>query len=159
LNVLPVHLPPLRDRREDIAELVQHFLDQAAAGGSGKRPDVSRSAMALLTDYDWPGNVRELENICRRAATLCTGSTIDAALVQPWLGTTEADAGGLGPLREGRMLEDMERHLIERVLHKHGGHRAKTAKALGMGVRTLGMKLKQWREEAEAMRRVELVEA
>ena len=58
------------------------------------------------------------------------------------------DAGGPGALREGRMLEDMERKLIERMLAKFGGHRAKTAKALGMGVRTLGMKLKQWREEA-----------
>jgi len=159
LNVLPVHLPSLADRREDIEELVNHFLDQATAGGTGKRPDVSRSAMELMMEYGWPGNVRELENICRRAATLCTGSTIDAPLVQPWLGTGATDAEGLGPLREGRMLEDMERHLIERVLHKHGGHRAKTAKALGMGVRTLGMKLKQWREEAEAMRRVDLVEA
>lgn len=158
LNVLPVHLPALRDHAEDIPELVEHFLEQVAAGDLGKRLEISRAAMALLTGYDWPGNVRELENICRRAATLCTGSTIEASLVQPWLGSSAPETEGLGPLREGRMLEDMERQLIERVLQKHGGHRAKTAKALGMGVRTLGMKLKQWREEAEAMQRLELVE-
>jgi len=157
LNVLPVSLPPLRERAEDIPELVVHFLDQVAGPS---RPEVSRQAMTLLRRYAWPGNVRELENICRRAATLCRYGEIEGALVEPWLSGGEATpVDGLGQLREGRMLEDMERQLIERVLVQHGGHRTKSAKALGMGVRTLGMKLKQWREEAESLKRMELVES
>ena len=145
LNVLPVTVPPLRQRAEDIPELVEHFLKQDA----GRISRVTTEAMDLLIAYGWPGNVRELENLCCRAVTLCTGDTIEASLIEPWLRSSAVSSEeGLGTLREGRMLEDMERKLIERMLAKFGGHRAKTAKALGMGVRTLGMKLKQWREEA-----------
>ena len=110
--------------------------------------------MCLLTEYAWPGNVRELENVCCRAATLCTTETITSALIEPWLRSGSVSINGLGALRDGRMLEDMERRLIEQMLAKFGGHRAKTAKSLGMGVRTLGMKLKQWREEAASLQDV-----
>ncbi len=150
LNVLPVHLPPLRERTQDIPELVSHFLGQVPLSGDGRRREMSPQGMALLMAYGWPGNVRELENICRRAATLSPGPAIEASLLKPWLVSDALVTDGLGVLRDGRMLEDMERRLIERMLQKHGGHRAKTARSLGMGVRTLGMKLKQWREESEA---------
>jgi DNA-binding NtrC family response regulator len=103
-----------------------------------------------MGEYSWPGNVRELENICRRAATLCPGDVMTADLIEPWLAGSCESLEGVGPLREGRMLQDMERHLVERTLSRFNGHRAKSAKALGMGVRTLSMKLKQWREEAAA---------
>jgi DNA-binding NtrC family response regulator len=150
LNVLPVTVPPLRDRREDIGELVDYFLKQTTVREGSKALQVTPDAMRLLMGYEWPGNVRELENLCRRAVTLCTAETMSADLIESWLRPATPSVDGLGPLREGRMLEDMERRLIERTLGKFNGHRAKTAKALGMGVRTLGMKLKQWREEAEA---------
>ncbi len=150
LNVLPIPLAPLRDRTQDIPELAAHFLGQVSASGGGPVREMSKQAMAILMAYGWPGNVRELENICRRAATLSPGPTIEASLLTPWLVAEAPSEDGLGKLRDGRMLEDMERHLIERMLQKHGGHRARTAKSLGMGVRTLGMKLKQWREESEA---------
>lgn len=148
LNVLPVCVPSLRERTEDVPELVTHFLQQASASDGSTPRTVTPSALRVLQAYTWPGNVRELENLCRRAATLCTGETIDAALIEPWLRMTASTESVMGSLREGRMLEDMERQLIEKMLHKHNGHRVKTAKALGMGVRTLGLKLKQWREEA-----------
>ncbi|MFQ5494026.1 MAG: sigma-54-dependent transcriptional regulator, partial [Phycisphaerae bacterium] len=148
LNVLPVRVPSLRDRVEDIEALARHFLNRACAG-NGKPPlEIAPDALRLLKAYDWPGNVRELENLCCRAATLCTGDAVTATSIEPWLRPRSADLDGLGVLREGRILEDMERRLIERTLTRFGGHRAKTAKALGMGVRTLGMKLKQWRETA-----------
>lgn len=149
LNVLPVSVPPLRDRVEDIAGLAEYFLEQAAVREVAQPLRIDHMAMRILTEYGWPGNVRELENLCRRAATLCPGDTITAELIDPWLSPGTPSIEGLGTLREGRMLEDMERSLIERTLVRFNGHRAKTAKALGMGVRTLGMKLKQWREEAE----------
>ncbi|UCC28926.1 MAG: sigma-54-dependent Fis family transcriptional regulator [Phycisphaerales bacterium] len=153
LNVLPVSVPPLRDRGEDIGELVEYFLEQATVREGCGPLKVASEAMRLLTGYTWPGNVRELENLCLRAATLCTSDTIAAELIEPWLQPSGPSLEGLGPLREGRMLEDVERKLIERTLARFNGHRAKTARTLGMGVRTLGMKLKQWREEAEEQQR------
>lgn len=150
LNVLPVHLAPLRERAEDIPDLVDYFVKHAAGPAKESLPRVSNEAMQLLVEYGWPGNVRELENICRRAVTLRRSEMIDVDLIEPWVRADGPQVDGLKPLREGRMLADMERQLIERTLVKHSGHRAKTAKALGMGVRTLGMKLKQWREESES---------
>jgi DNA-binding NtrC family response regulator len=73
---------------------------------------------------------------------------VTAALIDSWVGGAVQPAEEFTNLRPGRMLEDAERQLIQRTLGRYGGHRAKTAKALGIGVRTLGMKLKQWREEA-----------
>ena len=148
LNVLPVQVPALRQRREDIAELAEHFLRRASGSESAKAIRLSPEALRLMTDYQWPGNVRELENLCQRAAALCTGEVMTAELIEPWLRGGSRAVDGFKPLREGRMLEDMERQLIEKTLQRFNGHRAKSAKALGMGVRTLGMKLKQWREEA-----------
>jgi DNA-binding NtrC family response regulator len=152
LNVLPVAVPPLRERASDIPELVRYFLERTATKGAAART-ISPGALKLVMEYSWPGNVRELENLCCRAATLCTCEVIEADLIEPWLRGPAAVADGFGILREGRMLEDMERQLVERMLQRFDGHRVKTAKALGMGVRTLGMKLKQWREEAAAVER------
>ncbi len=151
LNVLPIRVPPLRDRAEDIEELCTLFLHETRQEETVCAKGFTPAAMRMLCGYSWPGNVRELENLCRRAATLCPGETIDVDLIGPWLQTEAGEAGELGTLRDGRMLEDMERQLITRTLTKFNGHRVKTAKALGMGVRTLGMKLKQWREESHAM--------
>ena len=150
LNVLPASVPPLRERVDDIPELVEHFLRQATTPSGSEALKVSPVAMRLLKSYAWPGNVRELENLCHRAGTLCAGETMTAELVEPWLRPAAPPVEDFGPLREGRMLEDMERQLIERTLGKYNGHRAKSAKALGMGVRTLTMKLKQWREQEAA---------
>lgn len=151
LNVLPIRVPPLRERAEDIEELCKHFLNETRYEENVKAKGFTPSAMRLLCQYSWPGNVRELENLCRRAATLCSSEMIDADLIGPWLRTDAAAIDEVGTLREGRMLEDMERQLITRTLTRFNGHRVKTAKALGMGVRTLGMKLKQWREESHAL--------
>ncbi|MBI1825611.1 MAG: sigma-54-dependent Fis family transcriptional regulator [Planctomycetes bacterium] len=163
INVLPVRVPPLRERTEDLPELSDHFLTQATAAEGRPTPKVSPSAIRAMTAYSWPGNVRELENLCRRAATLCRSDTIEASLIEPWLKPGASVTESVAPLRPGRMLEDLERQLIERTLTKFNGHRMKTARELGMGVRTLGMKLKQWREEASmsraSMHEAALVEA
>jgi DNA-binding NtrC family response regulator len=124
--------------------------------------------MAALEAYHWPGNVRELQNICERAVVLTSamGQTrIDTALVTPWLtGSAPVAAPGAAggvhiepkPLRAEIMgdrglvdatLEEIERETIVRTLHRFGGHRQKTAAALGIGVRTLGLKLKKWKQE------------
>jgi DNA-binding NtrC family response regulator len=155
LSVLPVEVPPLRDRREDIPQLTKHFLD-AAARRDGRAPlHIEPDAARLLYEYDWPGNVRELQNICERASVLVMDGTLRASTIRPWLVRmpVEGTSGKGAPAfraRPGHMLEDLERQLILRTLDEHNGHRAKTAHALGIGVRTLGMKLKRWREESGA---------
>jgi DNA-binding NtrC family response regulator len=82
---------------------------------------------------------------------LCQEAEIDATLIEPWLSSGAGADGANRPMRPGHMMEDMERSLIEQTLVRFNGHREKTAKALGIGVRTLGMKLKKWREEAAAL--------
>jgi DNA-binding NtrC family response regulator len=152
LSVLPVTIPPLRERREDVPLLVEHFLKRAAARAGRPALRVDDAAMDLLESYDWPGNVRELENLCERASVLVIDGMMTAGIVAPWLGTIQREERFGRQLRPGHMMEDMERQLIERTLTQCGGHRAKTAAALGIGVRTLGLKLKQWREEEESRR-------
>jgi len=152
LSVLPLALPSLRQRRADIPELAAYFLERIARK-DGRRPkNFDTEAMEIMSAYDWPGNVRELENICQRASVLAPAEMIPAEMIRPWLAAGHSP-GRTGQderlhLRPGRMMEDMERNLIEQTLIQFNGHRAKTAKALGIGIRTLGMKLKRWREEA-----------
>jgi len=151
LNVLPITVPPLRERREDIPLLVDAFLERAAVRAGRPKLQVDPQAMRMLCDYDWPGNVRELENLCERASVLVAEGALTSEIVAPWL------SGGVQrvemfeqKMRPGHLLEDMERALIEKTLKQYNGHRAKTAATLGIGVRTLGLKLKQWREEEAA---------
>ena len=163
LNVLPIAVPPLRHRSEDVAELAEHFLQRQASrdGRAVKRFDPE--ATELLAAYHWPGNVRELENICERAAVLTSGEVIVAGTIQPWLpgatlgaisdGDSDGQADADFPVASihtqpgTKTLEQMEREVIIAALGRYGGHRARTAKALGIGVRTLGLKLKKWKEQ------------
>jgi DNA-binding NtrC family response regulator len=229
LNVLPIHLPPLRDRMEDIVPLARHFVARIAQRDGKEGLDFEPEAMAALSSYAWPGNVRELQNICERAAVLSRSPRIGRGLIEAWLtgprgwsgagngtlGATQNGAayagngvngshgalnggngangayalngagasngvngqgygqgfGGVGSMPEpkvgvgdfgagasggapggqvvqvaGRVLEDIERDAIVGTLRRFNGHRQKTAQALGIGVRTLGLKLKKWKE-------------
>jgi transcriptional regulator with GAF, ATPase, and Fis domain len=146
LAVVPLAVPPLRDRREDISALVDHFLVRSARR-LGKEPcQLEAGAFELLLDYHWPGNVRELENIITRASVLNLGLPIAADELRPWLidaqGPSRGDAGDAVPV--GLSLHDMERKLIEATLERFDGHRARTAEALGIGLRTLSGKLKEY---------------
>ena len=146
LAVVPLSVPPLRNRREDIPELIDHFL-QSVAGRLDRQPcTVQADALDLMVNYQWPGNVRELENIITRASVLNTGTPITADELDRWL-----IGGPQSPAREqgtdvplGLSLQEMERKLIEATLDHFGGHRAKTAQALGIGVRTLSGKLREY---------------
>jgi DNA-binding NtrC family response regulator len=176
LNVLPIHLPPLRDRIEDIPDLARAFVARIATREGREALAIEPGALHLLGEYGWPGNVRELENICERAVVLSRGSqSITRDLIEPWLTATEvrpafggivepkpsrvpAFANGVnghhahespvsgGVTLEPRPLEDIERDVIVATLRRFNGHRVKTAEALGIGVRTLGLKLKKWKE-------------
>jgi DNA-binding NtrC family response regulator len=148
LNVVPIEIPPLRTRPDDISELSRHFLHQAARRDKAAFRHIEPEAIRLLQHYEWPGNVRELQNILERAVVLeVEPGMIRAATIEPWLkhGTTAPIAEGLA----GRPLADVEKQVILSTLQQFKGHRVRTAGALGIGVRTLGMKLKRWREQGD----------
>lgn len=150
LNVVPLELAPLRQRAEDIPELCRHFLHQIAKRDNAPFRHVESDALRILQRYHWPGNVRELQNIIERATILETEpGVIRAATIEPWLkGRGGAVSSAVEDLA-GKPLADIEKQVILSTLHQFKGHRIKTAGALGIGVRTLGMKLKRWKADGE----------
>ena len=152
LAVVPLAIPPLRERREDVPQLAEHFLLRAAARLERDPCSLEPAALDLLTEYHWPGNVRELENIITRASVLNLGNPIAAEELRDWLLDTPSARGsdracgeaGVARIEAGLNLDDMERKLIEATLERFNGHRAKTAEALGIGIRTLSGKLKAY---------------
>ncbi|MEX1223424.1 MAG: sigma-54 dependent transcriptional regulator [Pirellulales bacterium] len=147
LAVVPLHLAPLRERRDDIPALVEAFQRRAAERLGREAGTLANCAAQLLQEYHWPGNIRELQNLVTRANVLNTTGTITADELRPWLleqdYLDQPDHGG-AELPIGVSLHEMERKLIEATLDHFGGHRAKTAEALGIGLRTLSGKLKSY---------------
>jgi DNA-binding NtrC family response regulator len=147
LNVVPIDVPPLRERREDVPLLVEHFLAAVAQRLSRPPTMLSGDALDLLCSYHWPGNVRELENLMTRASVLGHGRTLAADELRMWLleptpGAATPNGESHGAITAGMKLEDMERRLIEATLDHFDGHRAKAAQVLGIGIRTLTNKLR-----------------
>jgi DNA-binding NtrC family response regulator len=149
LAVVPLPVPALRERREDVPALAEYFLRQAAQRLHRQPGRLGPAALDLLIHYHWPGNVRELENLITRASVFLGDTTISADQLRPWLidphGQLPADGtthGGLMPA--GTSLQEMERRLIESTLEHYHGHRVQTAQALGIGVRTLTNKLRAY---------------
>ncbi|HID10821.1 MAG TPA: sigma-54-dependent Fis family transcriptional regulator [Candidatus Latescibacteria bacterium] len=142
LQVVPIYIPPLRERKEDIPLLVQHFLRKYGRQEGKEKLAVSERALEMLTSYDWPGNVRELENAIERAVILTKGKVLkpEHFLIGGIRREKEPDEGPV-------TLEEMERRLILRTLREEGGHRTRTAQRLGISVRTLRNKLNQYRRE------------
>jgi DNA-binding NtrC family response regulator len=146
LAVVPLGVPPLRQRREDIPELIDYFLDRMARR-LGRQPcSVQPDALDLMVNYPWPGNVRELENIITRSSVLNTGTPITADELSRWLigGPETPPKTAPAGVPVGLSLQEMERKLIEATLDHFSGHRAKTAEALGIGLRTLTGKLREY---------------
>jgi transcriptional regulator with GAF, ATPase, and Fis domain len=148
LAVLPITVPPLRDRGNDVLELADYFLSMAAERLGREPIELEPPAKGLLLEHNWPGNVRELQNIITRACVLSEGQPIASERLRPWLLATEKNGteslSVAGKLAVGITLEEMERRLIVATLERFGGHRAKTAEALGIGVRTLSGKLRDY---------------
>ncbi len=168
LAVVPIHVPPLRQRAEDIPELIDFFRLRSAQRLGREACEFDKSALELMNNYNWPGNVRELENVVTRASVLGVGKAITADDLGRWLAvepgyrpplpekagpqpaaaneTTANDVPAEKPeeIPVGLSLQETERRLIEATLDHFDGHRAKTAKALGIGVRTLSGKLRQY---------------
>jgi two-component system response regulator AtoC len=144
LNVIPIAIPPLRERREDIPVLVDHFVGKHRQR-TGKRIDgVADEAIHALQRYDWPGNVRELENAIERAVVLATGPTISTASIS-LLGVTTTPAPGLPSLRLHQNLEWVERETIRRALDQAGGVKKEAAELMGISQRALSYYLAKYR--------------
>jgi two-component system, NtrC family, response regulator AtoC len=145
LNVVTVHLPPLRERRSDIPMLVHHFLDRYAPAG---HLQIATAAMKSLLQYDWPGNVRELENCIARAVTLGDRQVIDVQDLPPAI-RTEQPANSDLTLQDAASLSttalaEMERMTILRVFEQAHGDKALAGKMLGISRATLYRKLKRY---------------
>jgi len=145
LNVVTVHLPPLRERRSDIPVLVHHFLDRYA---KGSHIQVTAAAMKSLLHYDWPGNVRELENCIARAVTLGDGKIIDVADLPPAIRSEQPDSGMITSQDTSTLsttaLAEMERMTILRVFEQANGDKALAGRMLGISRATLYRKLKRY---------------
>jgi two-component system nitrogen regulation response regulator NtrX len=151
LNVVPVRLPPLRERREDIPELVSHFLARIAAERRMAAPSISEEAMAALQAHDWPGNVRQLRNIIERTLILAPGdraARIDVDLLPPEVLENQSAMSGANtgmaimgsPLREAR--EAFEREYLKIQIRRFSGNISRTATFIGMERSALHRKLK-----------------
>jgi len=151
LNVVPVRLPPLRERREDIPELVNHFLTRFAAERRTAPPSISDEAMAALQAHDWPGNVRQLRNIIERTIILAPGdrvACIEVDLLPPEILDNQSAIGGSttamaimgSPLREAR--ESFEREYLKIQIRRFSGNISRTASFIGMERSALHRKLK-----------------
>ena len=172
LNVIPLSLPPLRERREDVGELAEHFLRLYSPPGRSLR--LTTEFIARLEAHDWPGNVRELANCLRRAVALAGGSEIGREALEgpPWdqeKSLSHGSDGNVGKnrdkenrdkdmtetdtktktdtdksLRAGVSLGDMERRLFEMTLEATGGNRSRAAALLGVSLRTVRNKIRSY---------------
>ncbi len=146
LNVIPIVLPPLRERPDDIRVLIDHFVDKHQQR-TGKRIErVDDEVIEALQRYGWPGNVRELENTIERAVVLATGPSITAAAVS-LLGATSSPHMGLPSPRLHQNIEWVERETIRRALEQSGGVKKDAAEAMGISQRALSYYLAKYRIE------------
>ncbi len=145
LNVIPIHLPPLRERKEDIPDLANHFLSQYREKNKKEIKEFSPKALDLLIRYEWPGNIRELENCIERAVIVARGELIAPVDLPPSIQNLPAGKGDSEILfPAGISLQEAEKALILKTLEDAGGNRSRAAEILGINRRTLQMKLKEY---------------
>jgi two-component system response regulator HydG len=150
INVVEIHVPPLRARGNDVLLLAQHFIDELSERVGKAVQGISSEAARKLLDYDWPGNVRELENAMERAVTLTRFERITAEDLPERI--TSYESTRINPVefdaQQVLTLHELERRYIERVLKAVGGNKTRAAKLLGLDRRTLYRKLERYEEAA-----------
>jgi two-component system response regulator PilR (NtrC family) len=150
VSVIPIHVPPLRDRREDVELLASHFLKKYAAAAQKSILRLSPESLAALRAYDWPGNVRELENTVERAVALETGQDlkVDLNFDMPRARAVAAPSGNLGVTADGldfeKYVAEIERSLIESALQRSGGVQTRAAELLKVSYRSFRHLLKKY---------------
>jgi DNA-binding NtrC family response regulator len=158
LSVVPIELPPLRNRREDILPLAQHFIAKyAEENGRDLSENISPDVLSLLEAYNYPGNVRELENIIERAVVIAPGDEITVECLRPevqdptsaakMMAATEGAAGEIDLARGTNFYDEVKKFeidLIRRALEQTGGHQSRAARLLGLNATTLNSKIKSY---------------
>ena len=154
LNVVGVELPPLRDRKSDVAALARFFLDKYAKDNGKQIDGFAPETVELLMSYDWPGNVRELENAIERAVVMASGREIEPKHLPPAVRPV-AEADSAMPPVPGSTLAELEKYAILETLASVGGSTSKAADVLGISVRTIQYRLHQYnaapRSEVDAV--------
>jgi DNA-binding NtrC family response regulator len=144
LNVIALHIPPLRERKEDIPVLAEHFLVKFGKGREGGVKGLTEESMEILVRYDWPGNVRELENALERAAVVTSADTIKADALPERVRSAPTPQLVSANLPPNPSMEVIERAYIHWVLHAEGGNKTRAAEVLGIDPSTLYRKLNRY---------------
>ncbi|MBN2516040.1 MAG: sigma-54-dependent Fis family transcriptional regulator [Deltaproteobacteria bacterium] len=156
LNVIPVKIPPLRERRDDIGVLTDYFLKKFNKRNGRKNCKVSKDVKVILEEHDWPGNVRELENVIERSVLICRDDIIlpehlymdgDCGNTEHTENTHQIAGGEQADTSQGLTLRDYEKGLIFDTLEKVGGNKTRASKILGISVRTMRNKLNEYKND------------
>jgi two-component system response regulator HydG len=154
LNVVPIHLPPLRERKEDIPLLAEHFFRLYQEKNKKSMKGFLPKTIDTLMRYDWQGNIRELENVIERAVLLCRSEYITPKDLPPPLQGEEVGEQSIISIPQGMTLEQVEKEAIIQTLEETGGNRTQTAQILGISRKTLQNKLKEYGlEEKESVQK------
>ena len=143
LNVVPIDIPPLRERREDIPWLAEHFVKKLAPDSASEVAGLTESAIEKLSAYGWPGNVRELENVIERSLVMAHGTMLDAADIRLDMGRQTRSAQGDFSLPGGMTLDQYEQEIIKQALKNADGNKSHAARILGLTRNALRYRLSQ----------------
>ena len=143
LNIFPVVVPPLRERKSDLMLLADHFVEQYASRHGKTVARISTPAIDMLMSYHWPGNVRELENCIERAVILCTDGVVHSYHLPPSLQAADAGPAGHGTLKG--MIAGIEKEIIVEELKRSQGNMSQAARALGITERIMGLRVEKFR--------------
>ena len=144
LGVIPIDIPPLRKRQEDIIALAEHFLKKTASKNRQQRRSINSEGIKLLMDYSWPGNIRELENLIERLSVISLDDEISAALIASHLGKAVSTANGYDNLPLDEAVFSFEKNLIVEAMKKADGVKNRAAKKLGISTSVLYYKLEKF---------------
>ncbi len=157
LNVVAIEMPPLRERKSDIAALARFFVDRYAPQNGKAIDSIAPDALDALVGYDWPGNVRELENAIERAVVMSAGPVLEAKYLPTSVRPVAAKAAEGAPAIPGSTMAEIERYAILQTLEATGGSTSKAAEMLGISARTIQYRLHDYnaapRSEVEAVKR------
>ncbi|MGA2148545.1 MAG: sigma-54 dependent transcriptional regulator [Bryobacteraceae bacterium] len=148
LNVVPINIPPLRDRKHDIPFLANHFIHKLAPDSGSRVESITEAGMEKLVAYHWPGNVRELENVIERGLVMCTGTTLDAADIRLESAPRPRANHDSHFLPEGLTLDQYEQEILKEALRRADGNKSQAARLLGLTRNALRYRLTQMGMEA-----------
>jgi DNA-binding NtrC family response regulator len=152
INVVPFTIPPLRERKGDIPLLVDHFLEKYGQLNKQEKKNISAAAMAQLVDKEWKGNIRELENSIERAVLISRGPELlpEHLFLDPADSASQSSSSTVLSMRAGMTVKEMEKQLITKTLEEVNDNRTHAAELLGISIRTLRNKLREYKQEFEA---------